>query len=222
MARRYVVAYPLPWKTAAAIAIAGVATLAIAVLPLRTRLFRVMGQALVIDSALEPADVIVVSIAGDTPQVVEAADLVDAGYATRVAVVNDPYPDLEAEFARRGAIFEDPTTIAVRQLHSIGVKNVEVISGAVQGSEDEGRLLPFWAMQNRFRTVIVVTPRDHSRRIARILRRASARTSLRFVVRGARQSVFDPNSWWQSRTATRIETIEIQKLVFDILRHPVS
>jgi hypothetical protein len=42
------------------------------------------------------------------------------------------------------------------------------------------------------------------------------------MVRRARHSAFDPDQWWRTRDGTRREVVELEKLVFDFLRHPVS
>jgi hypothetical protein len=40
------------------------------------------------------------------------------------------------------------------------------------------------------------------------------------MVRYARWSQFDPDSWWQSRYGQRTQIVESEKLLVDILRHP--
>jgi hypothetical protein len=42
------------------------------------------------------------------------------------------------------------------------------------------------------------------------------------IVRSARYSSFDPESWWTTRDGLRTEIVEVQKLLFDIVRHPIS
>jgi hypothetical protein len=44
----------------------------------------------------------------------------------------------------------------------------------------------------------------------------------RVIVRSSHYAPFDPERWWQSRDGMRIEIIELQKLMFDAVRHPFS
>jgi hypothetical protein len=37
-----------------------------------------------------------------------------------------------------------------------------------------------------------------------------------------RYSSFDPDQWWETRSGTRREIIELQKLLLDIVLHPTS
>jgi hypothetical protein len=42
------------------------------------------------------------------------------------------------------------------------------------------------------------------------------------MVRSARYSAFDPDGWWETRGGIRTEIIELQKLLLDVLLHPIS
>jgi hypothetical protein len=42
------------------------------------------------------------------------------------------------------------------------------------------------------------------------------------AVCASRYSLFDPDRWWQSRGGIRGEIIEVEKLLLDIVRHPIS
>jgi hypothetical protein len=42
------------------------------------------------------------------------------------------------------------------------------------------------------------------------------------AVRFSRYSQFDPDRWWHTPAGIRTGTIELQKLLLDLARHPVS
>ena len=195
--------------------------LSMAIPAIRTPILRAMGQALVADDSPAPADMIVVATGADGAGVLEAADLVQSGVSTRVAVFADP-PDavVDREFVRRGVPYDDWAARSIQQLNGLGVKTVEVIPRAVAGTDDESRVLPEWCDQRRLGSVLVVTTSDHSRRLRRVLRRSMGGRPTRVIVRSARFSPFDPDRWWQSPDTRRIGVIELQKLLLDLLRHP--
>jgi len=202
-------------------AAAGLGVLSMAIPAIRTPILRAMGQALVADDSPAPADMIVVATGADGAGVLEAADLVQSGVSTRVAVFADP-PDavVDREFVRRGVPYDDWAARSIQQLNGLGVKTVEVIPRAVAGTDDESRVLPEWCDQRRLGSVLVVTTSDHSRRLRRALRRSMGGRPTRVIVRSARFSPFDPDRWWQSPDTRRIGVIELQKLLLDLLRHP--
>jgi hypothetical protein len=189
---------------------------------IRTRILQTGGWALVGNDALEPADIIVVTADADGAGVLEAADLVHSGIAPRVAVFEDPPDAVDQEFLRRGVPYSDAAARSVQQLRSLGVAAVEQISRPVTGTNDEGRVLPEWCAQRHFLTVVVVCTSDHSRRVRRLLHRAMNGRGTRVAVRYSRYSPFDPNRWWHTRDGIRTEIVELQKLLLDLVRHPIS
>ena len=210
---------PRPRWIALAVALAG--ALAVAFV-FREAALRALGRALVVDELDGPADIIVVSTEADGAGVLEAADLVHSGIATRVAVFADPPDAVDREFVRRGVPYEDSAATSMRQLRSLGVRAVEEIPRAVAGSEAEAELLPGWCAQNHFRAVVVVSTTDHSRRLSRMLRRAMKGRETAIVIRPTRYSGFKPDRWWKTRDGIRTEITELEKLLFDVVAHPFS
>lgn len=183
---------------------------------------RAAGWALVVNEPVVPADVIVISLDSGGAGALQAADLVQGGIATIVAVFADPPSGQDLEFIRRGLPYEDASARQVRQLKSLGVRDVEQISRNEAGTSGEGQILPVWCDQHRFRSVVFVVARDHSRRIRRVLSRVMKGHPTRVVVQPERYSSFDPDRWWKTRSGIRTEIVEFQKLVLDVLLHPMS
>jgi uncharacterized SAM-binding protein YcdF (DUF218 family) len=205
-----------------AVALLGVASIVIS--PIRLRILRAAGRALVVNDRVEPADAIVVSVGAEGPGVLEAADLVHSGVAPRVAVFGEP-PDavVESEFMRRGVAYENAAARSVRYLRALGVDTVDLIPTAyVAGSEEETAVLAGWCDQHGFHSIVVVSNSDHSRRIRRMLHRSMKGHQTKVITCSSHYSGFDPDRWWQSRHGIRTEVVELQKLLFDIVSHPIS
>jgi hypothetical protein len=205
------------------LAIVLVGTASIGVPAIRRPILRSAGWALVVNERVDPADMIVVAIDADGSGVLEAADLVHSGVATRVGVFADP-PDalVDREFIRRRIPYEDAAARSIRQLGTLGVDTIDRIPGYVTGSEDEGPVLADWCGQHRFRSVVVVSTSDHSRRLRRIVHRSMKGRRTRVTVCPSRYSVFDPDRWWETRGGIRTEVEELEKLLLDVVRHPIS
>jgi hypothetical protein len=159
----------------------------------RHSLLRTAGWTLVAQDAPSKADIIVVSSDSSSAGMLEAADLVKAGFASRVAIFDRRDTVLQQELARRGAVV---------------------------GTVDEGRVLQQWCAANSVHSLLFISVTDHSRRTRRVLDRALGRQGVRVMVRYARWSQFDPDAWWQSRYGQRTQIMESEKLLVDILRHP--
>ena len=189
----------------------------------RRSLLRAAGYALAVpDPLIHSADVVVVAIDAQGAATLEAADLIHQGVSSRVAVFADPPTAADQEFIRRGLPYDDRAAISDTQLHMLGVQSVERIPRYTSGSEQEGRILPGWCRQHGYHSAILVTSTDHARRLARIMRRATRKQDLRIVVVPSRYSNFKPDQWWKTRYGARTEIIEMEKLLLDLVRHPLS
>jgi hypothetical protein len=208
------------WLLVLGAALVAVAVIA-AVPAIRTPALRGAGWALVVNDPLQPADVIVITADSDGAGTLEAADLVRQGIATRVAVFEDPPDSIDQEFVRRGLPYHNKETQFTADLQLLGVRTIERIPRSVSGTDDEGRVLPAWFAQRGFRSVIVVCTSDHSRRVRRVLDRATKDGGTRVTIRYSRYSRFDPARWWETRDGARTAIVELEKLALDLVRHPI-
>lgn len=204
------------------IVVALAAAAIVAVVSVGKPVLRAAGRVLVIDEPVAPADVIAISPDSGGAGALQAADLVHSGIATRVAVFTDPPSGEDFEFIRRGLPYEDLAARQIRQLGWLGVTDVVQIPRAEAGTEGEGQVLAPWCDQHKFRSVVFVAARDHSRRVRRVLNREMKGHPTRVTVQAERYSSFDPDRWWETRGGIRIEIIELEKLVLDVVLHPIS
>jgi hypothetical protein len=212
------------WSWSATIlgALALAAFAIVAIRSLREPVLRAAGWALVINNEpVAPADIIVLAVDSDGAGALEAADLVHSGVSKRVAVFADPPSGEDFEFIRRGLPYEDAAARQIRQLGMLGVTDVVHIP-KVDGTEGEGQVLPRWSDEQHLRSIVVVATKDHSRRLQRVLDRAMKGHPTHVAVQAARYSSFDPDRWWETRGGVRIEIVEFQKLLLDVVLHPLS
>jgi hypothetical protein len=187
-------------------------------------LLHALGTALVVDEVPEKADAIVLPEWAGRAGAIEAADLVHAGISDRVVVVPAPREAPDFELTRRGVRDPSDAERLVQILEALGVVRIEQLSEAANGTESEGRLLSMFCKERDFHAIVVVSTRDHSRRVRRVLRRSMEEAGVRTIIRvkSARFSPFDAGRWWETRGGTRTEIEELEKLVLDVARHPVS
>jgi hypothetical protein len=193
----------------------------VAVRAARELVLRAAGWALVVNELVSSADIIVLSVDSGPAGALEAADLVQAGISKQVAVFADPPSEEDREFVRRGLPYDDEGTRQIHRLKLLGIRDIIQIP-RVNGTGDEGQVLPAWCDEHQFESVVVVATKDHSRRLRRVLDRAMRGHPTRVTVRAARYSGFDPDQWWESRLGVRTEIIELEKLLLDIALHPLS
>jgi hypothetical protein len=195
----------------------------VAVPPVREPVLRAAGRALVVNEPVAPADIIVLVPGIGGAGALEAADLVQSGIAARVAVFADPPSGEDHEFIRRGLPYEDEAARQIDQLKWLGVTDVVQIPRAdKETTEGVAEVLSAWCDQHRFRSIVFVANREKSRRLRRVLDRVMKSNSTRITVQPSRYSGFDPDQWWKTRTGVRTEIVELQRLVLEVVLHPVS
>ena len=134
--------------------VAALAAAAIVAVPsVREPVLRAAGWALVVDEPVVPAEIIVISFDSGGAGALEAADLVQSGIATRVAVFADPPSGDDHEFIRRGLPYEDGSARQIRQLRWLGVTDVMQIPVTEAGTEGESQVFPAWCDQHQFRSL---------------------------------------------------------------------
>src|SRR5215510_3546298 len=193
----------------------------VAVPPVREPVLRAAGWALIVNESVAPAEIVVIVPGIGGAGTLEAADLVQSGIATRVAVFADPPSGENHEFIRRGLPYEDGAARQMRQLRWLGVTDVVQIPRTDVGTEGEAQVLPPWCDQHRLRSIVLVTTRDHSRRLRRVLDRVMKGHSTRVMIQPSRYSSFDPDQWWKTRNGVRTEIVELQKLVLEVVLRPI-
>ena len=193
----------------------------VAVSPLRVPVLRAAGWALVANDPVTSAEIIVVSLDSDGAGALEAADLVHSGVSKRVAVFEDPPSEEDDEFIRRGLPYEDDAAKQIRELKLLGVTDIVRIA-QVDGTEEEVKALPSWCDEHQLQSAVFVAHTDHTRRLRRVLDRIMKGHATRVMVKPARYTNFDPDRWWETRGGIRTEIVELQKLFFDIVLHPLS
>ena len=82
------------------VVVAVAAATIVAVPSVREPVLRAAGWALIVNEPVAPADIIVIVPGGGGAEALEAADLVQSGIATRVAVFADPPSGEDHEFIR--------------------------------------------------------------------------------------------------------------------------
>jgi hypothetical protein len=201
------------------VVVALAAAAVISIPSVRDRVLRAAGWALIFKEPMAPADIIVV-LGTSRAVVLEAADLVQSGIGTRVAVFADPPSGEDHEFIRRGLPYDDKSATQVSHLKWLGVTDVVQIPRTEHETEDE--VLTQWCDQHQFRSIVLVVPSDRSRRLRRVLDRIMKGHPTRVMVQPARYSSFDPDRWWKTRDSIRTEIVEFQKLVIEVVLHPMS
>ena len=181
-----------------------VASALIAVWLARVPILRAVGDTLVAEDPLGPADVIAVSHANVRASALEAAALYRDGFGRRVVVAEWRREELKRRLDELGVVVPAPHELVVSILERSGVPSeaIAVLPGGVDGTNAELTVYIRFANREKPGTLLYVTSRSHTARAAWRLRR-EAPSETRILVRAPRTDDFHVDSWWQRRGSTR-------------------
>ena len=199
--------------------LAGVIVLA-AVPPSRHLVLRSLGRLLIVADDFTDADIAVMTTDEGPVGALEVADLFHQRLVQRVGVLIPRGTLAVGELARRGVHISDNADV----LTQLGVPAASIARiAAGEGGTNEGTgALAAWCADNHIRRLVVVTSSDHSRRVRRTLLRSFGRNRPIVFIHSSRFSQFRPDDWWRSRTTLRTGIMELEKLAFDYVRHPLG
>lgn len=172
-----------------------------------------LGHLLVEDQAPTRADAAVVLATGAQmyPRLIEAARLVNEGFAPRIIINGNRKTPVLRQLEARGYEPASPWyENSLRVLELLGVERNRVTTVAVEDAYDtisECRGLAPTIQREGLERVLLVTSRFHTRRAARIWRTVHG-DRLEIVPVAARQDPFDPDGWWRQGRQVRLVLAE--------------
>jgi len=191
-------------------------TAAVSVYLARARILTWVGSQLVHVDPLEKSDAILVLAGGSPEREIEAADLLNAGWAPRIVITREPehsgVPLLQARGIKTTSDLE-ARMFYFRELH-VPPDAVAVLDGIAESTEHESRLLLAWARGAGIRSAIVVSSAFHTGRARLIIGRTFRGTNIVLRYRGASSDAFTPETWWQNRVTLRNGVLEYQKQIY--------
>ena len=166
------------------------------------------------EDPLQKADAVYVLGGARAERWLEAYDLYREGYAPTIMLSPERPEATEALIRSRGIRF--PSTIELQQsaLVQLGVPPSAIMmpDASVDNTAQEATLLRATAGRHKWKRVIVVTAKLHTRRAGFAMRGGVDGTGIEIVIRATRYDPSQPAAWWRSRADIRFGTSEWIKL----------
>ena len=178
-----------------------------------------LGSLLVTEDPLERADALFVLAGSRASRWLEARDLFKEGYAP-IVLLSDGHREEAERLALEQARPFAPRGSSHARLWSRSVcrpRRSSCSRADPSVTADEASALREYGLDRRWRTVIVVTSKLHTRRAAFAMRRAVADTPIRIVMRATRYDDDDPARWWRRRGTARRVMYELPAIVAYVL-----
>lgn len=182
----------------------------------------VAARALVVHSELLHADALVV-LAGSSTYVERmdrAAQLFGTGVATKIVLTNDNLPSGWSGARQRNPLFVERAADELT-LQGVPAEKIEIVPGVVSSTYDEIMRVREYAVEHKFRSILVVTSAYHSRRarwtLCHVFRGSGVEIGLATAAPG-KQSPW-PTTWWLHKAGWQMVPVEYGKMVYYWLRY---
>jgi uncharacterized SAM-binding protein YcdF (DUF218 family) len=171
------------------------------------------GGWLVVEDPLEKADAIFVLSGTRLERPLEAYDLYQEGWAPRILLFRVVSDFGEAELLKRGFEFPLESDVQKDVLRRLGMpEGTVVVLGEKDSTKEEALEVRTASLANGWKTIIVVTSKQHTRRARLVIARRLAGTNVRIIMRPSRYDLTDAERWWRSRATVRFTLFELQRL----------
>ncbi len=197
-------------------AAAVMAVLLLTLFLLRYPLLRGLGDFLITEDPLGPADAVFVLGGSVQDRGTEAARVYASGVSQQFVFTGAPVPSAlqalgldstEAECTRNAAVVAGLPTEHTLALN-VGTSTYEEFEALLAYSIEQG-----------FDTVIVVSSPFHLRRIGRVFRKPFRKAGITVLLHGAPSTTFHEETWWEAEDGLIMLNNEYVKLVYYWLRY---
>jgi uncharacterized SAM-binding protein YcdF (DUF218 family) len=173
-----------------------------------------LGAFLVVQDPLAKADAIFVLGGTRYERPLEAVELYKAGWAPRITLMRQIADNGELDLIKRGVPYRREVDEQVEVLGRLGVPPAAItVLNEANSTAEEAHTLYAIGTSERWKRVIIVTSKQHTRRSRLVMRRRMAGTGVDVVVRYSRFDIADVDRWWRNRSTLRFTLFESQRLL---------
>lgn len=173
-----------------------------------------LGSWLVVEDPLVKSDAIIVLGGTMYERQLEAVDLYDERWAPRIYLFREVADWGELALIERGVPYTKVIDVQIEAMLRLGVPRdaIEILDRAGSTAE-ESEYVRRLVTAEKLSRVIVVSSKQHTRRVRLVMRRRLAETGVAVVVRPSRYDRSNVQRWWTERATLRFTLFETQRLL---------
>ena len=144
----------------------------------------------------------------------EAVDLYKEGWAPRIYLFRQIADWGEAVLVERQFAYTREVDLQIDVMQRLGVDRASIgILEPANSTADEADYVVQFVSREKFRSVIIVTSKQHTRRARLVMRRRLDPLGTSVIVRSSRYDRSDVDRWWANRSTLRFTLFETQRLL---------
>jgi uncharacterized SAM-binding protein YcdF (DUF218 family) len=163
---------------------------------LRGPILTAVGNFLIVQDKLEPADLIFVFNGDIATRPFQVAKLINQGVADKVLIVR-----AENSLAVEAGLSQNITDLSVAMMRKAGIPEARIVQlphpNGVTSSFDEAMALRAYVQQKQIKRIVAVTSAIHTRRARWILAKELADTPVKIMMSPAPDPRYTSRNWWR-------------------------
>jgi uncharacterized SAM-binding protein YcdF (DUF218 family) len=172
-----------------------------------------LGSWLVVEDPLAKSDAIIVLGGTMYERQLEAVDLYHEGWAPRIYLFREVIDWGELALIERGVPYRKIVDIQIDAMLQFGVpRDRIVILDRAASTSEEADFVRQLVASERLSRIIVVSSKQHTRRVRLVMRRKLSGTGGGVIVRPSRYDRSNVEDWWSERATLRFTLFETQRL----------
>lgn len=172
-----------------------------------------LGAWLVVEDPLEKADAAIVLGGTMYERPMEAVDLYKEGWVPRIYLFRQIADWGEAVLVERNVPYTREVDLQIDVMTRLGVaKDAIGVLDQVNSTAEEADDILSLVTKEKFRRVIIITSKQHTRRARLVMMRRLQPTGVQVIVRPTRYDRADVDRWWANRSTLRFTLFETQRL----------
>jgi uncharacterized SAM-binding protein YcdF (DUF218 family) len=172
-----------------------------------------VGSWLVVQDPLVNSDAIIVLGGTMYERPLEAVDLHKEGWAPRIYLFRQIADWGEEVLIERQVPYTREVDLQVDVMQRLGVDRSSIgVLEEANSTADEADDVFALVSREKYRRVIVVTSKQHTRRARLVMRRRLDAIGVEVIVRSSRYDRTDVDRWWENRSTLRFTLFETQRL----------
>jgi len=196
------------------VVLVSVALLGLLSFAFRRPLMRAAGSWLIVEDAPETCDALFILSGGALDRSKEAYRLVRSGYAPFVVCTGENVPSL-LELLDLNITESELTRKALNRL-GLADSLIRIMHNG-SSTREEADLILNYAISGRFKTVMVLSDKFHTRRVQNVFRKRFEDAGIKLLVIGAPSTRYHEMNWWANEAGLLMVNNEYIKLIYYFL-----
>jgi len=175
-----------------------------------------LASGLVVNQPIIKSDAVVVLGGGSPSRVLEAIDIYNVGLADKIIIFRSGKPEGVEYIKSNNIEYKETAERDAILAKQFGVKenNITILPGRVYSTKEEAEAIKEFALNNRYKSLIIATSKSHSKRSELTFNRIFKDSGINVIIKPSKYDSFDPENLEKDDYHWKQVVLEYQKILY--------